>query len=115
MKDWIRRRWFDLRNGYSYYIAYLATFINFILLFRVNFPSDNLFLASSIVGILGVSCATGIGYAHRKHQMKTDQDSAFEQSRLAAGAQLVLFKMIEGTATNEEITWAKNLLEGIRR
>lgn len=113
MKEWIRRRWFDVRQGYANYVSVVLAFVNFVLIISVKFNSLSLALLMLTIGPAAGFMAMSIGYAHRMHQMKTDQDSAYEQSRLAARVSLVTLKMLEGTATKEEIEWAKRLLGGI--
>ena len=113
MKEWIRRRWFDVRQGYANYVSVVLAFVNFVLIISVKFNSLSLLLLMLTIGPAAGLMAMGIGYFHRIHQLKTDQDSTFEQSRLSAKVSLVYVKMMEGTATKEEIEWVKDLLAGI--
>ncbi len=111
---WTKRRWFDLRNGYGFYISIFLGFVNFCLLISVKFPDLNPYVFVPLIGAVAAASATGIGYLHRKKQLRTDQDSVFEQSHLLAGVNEIQLKAILGKATDEEITWALNLLAAIR-
>ena len=33
-KNWIRRRWFDFRQGHGVYLIFALTFANFVLIFH---------------------------------------------------------------------------------
>lgn len=112
--SWTKRRWFDLRNGYGFYISIFLGFVNFCLLISVKFPELNPYAFVPLVGIAAAGSATGIGYLHRKKQLRTDQDSVFEQSHLMARVDEIQLKAILGRATDEELAWALNLLAAIR-
>jgi hypothetical protein len=111
---WTKRRWFDLRNGYGFYISIFLGLVNFCLLFSVKFPSLNPYIFVPLIGAVAAVSATGIGYVHRKTQLRTDLDSVFEQSHLLARINEIQLKAILGKATDEEIAWALNLLSAIR-
>ncbi len=111
---WTKRRWFDLRNGYGFYISIFLGFVNFCLLISVKFPELNPYFFVPLIGIVAATAATGIGYLHRKKQLRTDQDSTFEQSHLLARVYEIQLKAILGRATDEEIAWALHLLAAIR-
>lgn len=112
---WTKRRWFDLRNGYGFYISIFLGFVNFCLLISVKFPALNPYLFVPMVGMGAAASATGIGYLHRKKQLRTDQDSVFEQSHLMARVNEIQLKAILGRATENEIEWALQLLAAIRK
>jgi len=111
---WTKRRWFDLRNGYGFYISIFLGFVNFCLLFSVKFPTIDPYVFVPLMGSVAAISATAIGYLHRKKQLRTDQDSVFEQSRLLASVIEVQLKAILGQATEEEKAWALDLLAAIR-
>lgn len=111
---WTKRRWFDLRNGYGFYISIFLGFVNFCLLISVRFPNLNPYLFVPILGLGAAASATLMGYLHRKKQLRTDQDSVFEQSHLLARVNEIQLKAIIGEATDEEIAWALGLLAAIR-
>ncbi len=113
--EWVKRRWFDVRQGYSQYISIALAYVNFVLIISVKFPSESLTLLMLTIGTAAVCVSMAVGYLHRNHQMKTDMDSQFEQSRLASKLWLVWIHMLEGTATPEEIKWAKGMLERIAK
>jgi len=101
--------------GYANYLSIVLGYINFVLIFSVKFQSLSLVELLLTLGLGAAMLSMGVGYVHRIHQMKTDQDSAYEQSRLAARVSIVTLKAIRGTATDEEIEWALNLLKGIAK
>jgi hypothetical protein len=114
VSGWTKRRWFDLRNGYGLYVSIFLGFVNFCILISVKFPGLNPYVFIPLIGVGAVASATGIGYLHRKNQLRIDQDSTFEQSRLLARVYEIQLKATLGKATDEEIAWALNLLAKIR-
>lgn len=113
MFDWVKRRWFDLRNGYSYYFAIALSFVNFILIISIKFPNVSVAVLALLIGSSVAAAATAVGYGHRKKQLDTDQNSGFEHSTLAAKVEIILLKMVDGSATPEERAWAYDLLQRI--
>jgi hypothetical protein len=88
-------------------------FFNLVVLLSLKFPGADLLILIPVLMLALVSIGTTIGYAHRKIQLRTDQDSAFETSHLAAKVMKVELKAIQGTATKEEISWCIDLLTRI--
>ncbi len=114
--EWIRRRWFDLRNGHALYLVFVLQFVQFVLVLYIKFPDINIYSFAIVLLLVYSSLATGIGYYyHRKRQLQTDQDSVFEQSRLAASVSEVMLKAVIGKVTNDEIDYALNLLSRIKK
>jgi hypothetical protein len=87
--------------------------VDFILLIRLNFPS--LFPYTPIIAIGLVGIAGSIGYFHRRVQWGTDNNSAYEQAPLSAKITKTMLKMIQGTATQEEIEWTLAKLSSIEK
>jgi len=114
--DWVRRRWFDLRNGHSLYLVFVLQFIQFVLVLYIKFPDINIYGFAIALLLVYSALGTAIGYYyHRKRQLRTDQDSVFEQSRLAASVSEVMLKAVIGKASNDEIDYALNLLSKIKK
>lgn len=86
---WIKRRWFDFRQGYSFYMVYWISGLNFLIIFynfviekfpllKVVFP-DILFFSVIAIPLIG---ATGmlLGLFHRYYQLSTDQKLEMERN-----------------------------------
>jgi 5-bromo-4-chloroindolyl phosphate hydrolysis protein len=121
---WIRRRWFDFRQGHSMYLIFAMAFANFILIFyrllieRVEilgqiFSSLWIFVIV-FVGIY-IPVAGLIGYWHRKTQLRVEQDQSMRQNPLLARNFRMVIDMLENKATKEEIEDFRNLLKSIER
>ena len=73
--DWIGRRWFEMRIGYSTYMAFTFGFANFILLLHgltdwfKDYPLHWFGIAMILV-IIPVSVA--VGHRHNRTQQKTE-------------------------------------------
>jgi len=114
--DWIRRRWFDLRNGHALYLVFVLQFIQFVLVLYIKFPDINIYGFAIVLLLVYAGLATAIGYYyHRKRQLQTDQDSLFEQSRLLASVLEVILKVADHQARQAEIDYALNLLSRIKK
>jgi len=79
--DWIKRRWFDFRNGHSIYLIFVMAFFQFTIItytlaierFAVLeqiFPS--MWIWTAFFVSVYVPAAVIIGHFHRKHQMPTE-------------------------------------------
>jgi hypothetical protein len=113
MIEWARRRWTDVRNGFSLYIGLTIGFVDFILLIRLNYPY--LFPYTPLIAMGLVAIAGSVGYFHRVFQWGTDNNSAYEQAPLSAKITKVMLKSIQGTATKEEIEWTLEKLSSIEK
>ena len=88
-RTFVRRRWLDFRNGHSIYLAFLLTFINFILI-SYNFLikqlpfgiGDSLTLPSFILlfVIIYIPTAITLGVWHRKHQYSVENEALLRQN-----------------------------------
>jgi hypothetical protein len=114
LKQYVRERWFDVRNGYALYLSIVLGFVNFVLIVSVKFNSLSLLLLMITLGSVCLLITMAIGYIHRKHQLGTDMDSNYKKGRLAAAINLVMLKAIQGKATPEEIDWATTLLDSVK-
>src|SRR3954470_13730684 len=92
-EQFLRRRWLDFRNGHSIYLAFVLTFINFILI-SYNFAVKELVLkfpflqpiADSQVGFallfiaIYVPAAIIIGYWHRRNQYSVENEAMLKEN-----------------------------------
>lgn len=80
-RNFVRRRWFNFRAGHSFYLAFLLSFTNFIvityalLIERVRFlgelfPTLSLYIIFFLLVYPVV--ATLVGFWHHRTQMKVD-------------------------------------------
>jgi hypothetical protein len=110
--DWIRNRWYDLRNGFFLYLSMVLSYVNFVLIFSVKFPEADPRIFVPVIGLAVEFAAISVGYLHRRHQLQTDQDAAFRRSSpLAIRLSKIGLKAITGKATQQEIDWAINIYE----
>lgn len=86
---WIRRRWFDFRQGHSTYLIFAMSFIQFVIIsytlaverfsiLEQIFPA--MWMWATFFILAYVPAAVFVGYAHRKFQMPTET----EQTALAS-------------------------------
>jgi len=121
-ENWMRRRWFDFRQGHSYYLIFVLSFGNFILIFHrlfieripaLNEILGNLGIFVIIFVLLYIPIAIIIGTWHRKSQMKIDVDLALRQNPLFAKMIRMLLDAQTGKASQKEIEDFRNLLKQI--
>ena len=121
-ENWIKRRWFDFRQGHSYYLIFALSFGNFILIFHrlfieripaLNEIIGNLGIFTIIFVLLYIPIAIIIGTWHRKSQMKIDVDLALRQNPLFAKMIRMLLDTQTGKASQKEIEGFRNLLKQI--
>ncbi|MGI0021909.1 MAG: hypothetical protein ACRD9Q_03510 [Nitrososphaeraceae archaeon] len=118
----IRRLWLDFRNGHGIYLAFIFSFVNFILLaYRfVIEPSteythifDRLAPFAILFVLIYVPAAIGIGYWHRKTQYKVESDIKFMYNPLFAKAMRILIDIKLGRAGKEDIKQIHDILKKI--
>jgi len=121
-ENWIKRRWFDFRQGHSYYLIFALSFGNFVLIFHrlfieripvLNEILGNLGIFVIIFVLLYIPIAIIIGTWHRKSQMKIDVDLALRQNPLFAKMIRMLLDTQTGKASQKEIEDFRNLLKQI--
>jgi len=119
---WIRRRWFDFRQGHSMYLIFAMAFANFVLIFyrllieRVEFLGqvfNSLWIFLIVFLLLYIPVAILIGYWHRKTQMKVETEQSLRQNTLLATEFRTIMDMLEGKATKEEVENLRKLLRSI--
>ena len=118
----IRRLWLDFRNGHGIYLAFIFSFVNFILLaYRfVIEPTqeytpifDRLTPFAILFVIIYVPAAIGIGYWHRRTQYKVESDIKFMYNPLFAKAMRILIDIKLGRAGKEDIKQIRDVLKKI--
>lgn len=79
--SWLKRRWFDFRNGHSTYLIFVIQFAQFVVvtyqLYIANAGFGHLFPTIghwvAFFAVTYIPAATFAGHIHRKKQMGTDQ------------------------------------------
>ena len=121
-ENFIRRRWFDFRQGHSYYLIFVLSFANFILIFyrllieqipELNEIFSSLWIFVLVFILLYIPIAIGIGAWHRKTQLKIEADVSLKQSPLFCRVLGTIIDIQMGTATKEEIQELRKMLKKI--
>lgn len=120
--QFFRRRWLDFRNGHSIYLAFLLTFINFILI-TYNFAvekvsvlsifSDNIFAFTALFIAIYIPAAIIMGYWHRKKQYTVENEALLRENWIWAWISMYQIRLIEGKVTPEETRQVKEYLGSI--
>lgn len=122
--SFIRRRWYDFRQGHSIYLIFALSFGNFILIFhrllieRVEvldkvFPNLWFFAVPFI--LLYIPVAIAFGAWHRRTQIKVDVEVAQRQNPLLAKIFRTLIDIQTGKASQEEIENIRKFLKSIEK
>ena len=120
--QFFRRRWLDFRNGHSIYLAFLLTFINFILItynFAVtkvsflNIFADNIFAFTALFIAIYIPAAIIMGYWHRKKQYTVENEALLRENWIWAWISMYQIRLIEGKVTAEETRQVKEYLGAI--
>ena len=120
--NFIRRRWYDFRIGHSFYLIFLLSFANFILIFYrllieqvsgLNEIFSSLWLFVVVFILLYIPISIGIGAWHRKTQLKIEADVALKQSPLLAKVLGTIIDIQTGNATEREIEELRKMLKKI--
>jgi len=119
---WIRRRWFEFRQGHSFYLILLLSVSNFVLIFhrllieRVSFL-DEIFSQLwffFVIFVLGyIPVAVLIGHWHKKTQLNVDSEMAMRQNPLFARALRILLDLQTGKASQKDVDDFRKLLKSI--
>jgi hypothetical protein len=120
---WMRRRWLDFRQGHTIYLVFAMTFLNFItiqyalLIDRIPALQSSVFgnqwMFAAIFIAVYIPLSIGIGYWHRKTQLKVEQEAIFLQNPVQARMWLFMIRLVQGKTTEDEQLEMKNLLERI--
>jgi hypothetical protein len=121
-ETWVRRRWYDFRQGHGMYLVFAMSFVNFILIFyrllieQIDFLGDlfsNLWIFLVIFLALYIPTAVLIGNWHRKTQMRIEHEQSMKQSPLMAKNFRVLLDLLEGKASTKEVEDLRKFLKSI--
>ncbi len=121
---WVRRRWWEFRQGHSVYLIFLLTFMNFILIayrlliervavFKELVPDLWMFALMFIVFYL--PAAILIGYWHRRTQLRVETTIVLQQNPVFARMIRTLLDAQTGKATKEEIEEFRKMLIKIEK
>ena len=125
MKEgWMRRRWWEFRQGHSVYLIFVLTFINFILIayrlfiervtvFKELVPE--LWIFALLFLMIYVPAATLIGFWHRRTQLRVETTLILQQNPIQAKMIRTLLDAQTGRATKEEIEEFRKLLLKIEK
>ena len=123
MKEgWVRRRWWEFRQGHSIYLIFLLTFMNFILIayrlliervtvFKELVP--DLWMFAILFILVYLPAAILIGYWHRRTQLRVETTLIHQQNPVLARMIRTLLDVQTGKATNEEIEEFRKFVEEI--
>ena len=123
-EGWIRRRWWEFRQGHSIYLIFVLTFINFILIayrlliervsyFKEIFPE--LWIFALLFISIYIPTAILIGYWHRKTQLRIEATIIQQQNPLMAKMFRTLLDVQTGKASEKEIQEFRNMLQEIEK
>ena len=125
MKEgWIRRRWWEFRQGHSIYLIFLLTFVNFILIsYRLLIEKISIFKELIpelwIFALLFISiyipAAILIGLWHRRTQLRVETTLVNQQDPIIAKMIRTLLDVQTGDASQEEIKEFRKEMEKIEK
>ena len=123
-ESWIRRRWWEFRQGHSIYLIFLLTFVNFILIsYRLLIEKISIFKELIpelwIFALLFISiyipAAILIGLWHRRTQLRVETTLVNQQNPLLAKMIRTLLDVQTGDASQEEIKEFRKMLKDIEK
>ena len=118
-EGWMRRRWWEFRQGHSTYLIFVLTFINFVLIaYRLLIEKVSFFkelipeLWIFVLLFLGIYIPSSIltGYWHRRTQLRVEATLIMQQNPLLAKMFRTILDVQTGRASQEEIEKIKNML-----
>jgi len=121
-KVWVRRRWFDFRQGHSVYLIFALTFANFVLIFHrlliervpiLNEIFSSLLFFALFFVIIYIPLAVGIGAWHRRTQLRVDTEVNLRQNPLMARYIGFLIDLQIGKVSKEDIENMRRMLKKI--
>jgi hypothetical protein len=122
--NFFRKRWLDFRNGHSIYLAFLLNMVNFVLI-TYNFAIKNVAGLHDLIGsvasfavlfaALYVPAAMLIGYWHRRHQYRVENETLLAENWIWAWMTRYQILLIEGKTTPEDNKEVLDYLENILR
>ena len=120
--NWLRRRWMEGRAGHSVYLMFSLTMINFILIsYRFFIEQDSLFMEMIsdlwVFGLILLACyipaSLGIGFWHRKTQLKVETTLTMQQNPVFAKMIRTILDVQTGKASDKEIREFREFLTKI--
>ena len=123
-EGWFRSRWWEFRLGHSTYLIFLLTFVNFILISyrllieRVPFLQEivpELWMFVVLFLVIYIPTSIGIGFWHRKTQMKVENTLGYQENPVLAKMFRVMLDVKTGTASKEEIEEFRKFLLDIEK
>ena len=125
MKEgWIRRRWWEFRQGHSIYLIFILTFVNFILIsYRLLIEKITIFkelipelwIFALIFISLYIPAAILIGVWHRRTQLRVETTLVNQQNPVLAKMIRTLLDVQTGKASQEEIKEFRKKMEEIEK
>ncbi len=121
---WIRRRWWEFRQGHSIYLIFILTFVNFILIsyrlliervtvFKELVPE--LWIFALIFISFYIPAAILIGLWHRRTQLRVETTLVNQQNPLLAKMIRTLLDVQTGKASEKEIQEFRKMLNNIEK
>ena len=123
-EGWVRRRWWEFRQGHSIYLIFALTFINFILIsYRLLIEKITIFkelvpdlwIFAIVFLIIYVPAAILIGFWHRRTQLRVETTMIQQQNPVLARMIRTLLDVQTGVATKEEIAEFRKMLTKIEK
>ena len=125
MKEgWVRRRWWEFRQGHSIYLIFVLTFVNFILIsYRLLIEKITIFkelipelwIFALIFISLYIPAAILIGVWHRRTQLRVETTLVNQQNPVLAKMIRTLLDVQTGKASQEEIKEFRKEMEEIEK
>jgi len=123
-QGWVRKRWWEFRQGHSIYLIFLLTFINFILIsYRLlieKIPAINKVIPELwifVILFLGfyIPAAILIGFWHRRTQLRVENTLSLQQNPFMAKMFRTLLDVQTKKASQEEIEEFRTFLIDIEK
>ena len=123
-EGWIRRRWWEFRQGHGIYLIFVLTFINFILIayrlliervaiFKELIPE--LWIFALVFLLFYIPAAIIIGFWHRRTQLRVETTLVQQQNPVLARMIRTLLDVQTGKATQKEIEEFRKMLNNIEK
>ena len=123
-QEWMRRRWWEFRQGHSIYLIFILTFVNFILIsYRLLIEKITIFkelipelwIFALIFISLYIPAAILIGVWHRRTQLRVETTLVNQQNPVLAKMIRTLLDVQTGKASQEEIKEFRKEMEEIEK
>ena len=123
-QSWVRRRWWEFRQGHSIYLIFILTFVNFILIaYRLLIEKITIFkelipelwIFALIFISVYIPAAILIGVWHRRTQLRVETTLVNQQNPVLAKMIRTLLDVQTGKASQEEIKEFRKKMEEIEK